>query len=114
LGHELVLHKGTEFYSANWILYNLQQKLQARNSNIKRAMQELFDRAALLLDQKVLKGLTIKMSGRLSGRKQGMAKTVSKTIGVLPLSGLKQTVDYDQGFVTTKLGCLGIKVWVFY
>jgi hypothetical protein len=26
---------------------------------------------------------------------------------------LKQTVDYDQGFVTTKLGCLGIKVWVF-
>jgi hypothetical protein len=27
--------------------------------------------------------------------------------------GLKQTVDYDQGFVTTKLGCLGIKVWVF-
>jgi hypothetical protein len=25
------------------------------------------------------------MSGRLSGRKQGMAKTVSKTIGVLPL-----------------------------
>jgi ribosomal protein S3 len=38
---------------------------------------------------------------------------VSKTIGVLPLSGLKQTVDYDQGFVTTKLGCLGIKVWVF-
>jgi hypothetical protein len=24
--------------------------------------------------------------------------------------GLKQTVDYDQGFVTTKLGCLGIKV----
>jgi ribosomal protein S3 len=28
---------------------------------------------------------------------------------VLPLSGLKQTVDYDQGFVTTKLGCLGIK-----
>jgi ribosomal protein S3 len=52
------------------------------------------------------------MSGRLSGRKQGMAKTVSKTIGVLPC-GLKQTVDYDQGFVTTKLGCLGIKVWVF-
>jgi ribosomal protein S3 len=49
------------------------------------------------------------MSGRLSGRKQGMAKTVSKTIGVLPFSGLKQTVDYDQGFVTTKLGCLGIK-----
>jgi hypothetical protein len=36
--HELVLHKGTEFYSANWIC----GKAQARNSNIKRAMQELF------------------------------------------------------------------------
>jgi hypothetical protein len=52
------LTQGTEFYSANWILYNLQQKLQARNSNIKRAMQELL--TGLLLDQKVLKGLTIK------------------------------------------------------
>jgi ribosomal protein S3 len=47
------------------------------------------------------------MSGRLSGRKQGMAKQCLKRL-VLPL-GLKQTVDYDQGFVTTKLGCLGIK-----
>lgn len=114
MNNHVVLNKGTEFYSANWILYNLQQKLQTRNSNIKRAMQELFEKANLLLDQKILKGLTIRISGRLSGRKQGMAKTVSKTIGVLPLSGLKQKVDYDQGFVTTKLGSLGIKVWVFY
>lgn len=113
-----VLNKGTEFYSASWILYTLQQKLQTRNSNIKRAMQELFEKASLLLgmnsDQKILRGLTITISGRLSGRKQGMAKTVTKTIGRVPLSGLKQTVDYDQGFVTTKLGSLGIKVWVFY
>jgi hypothetical protein len=43
-------------------------------------MQELFDRATLLLDQKVLKGLTIKMSGRLSGRKQGMAKQCLKRL----------------------------------
>lgn len=114
MNNNVVLNKNTEFYSANWILYNLQQKLQTRNSNIKRAMQELFEKANLLLDQKILKGLTIKISGRLSGRKQGMAKTVSKTIGILPLSGLKQKVDYDQGFVTTKLGSLGIKVWVFY
>jgi hypothetical protein len=112
-----VLNKGTEFYSASWILYTLQQKLQTRNSNIKRAMQELFEKASLLIgmnsDQKILKGLTITLSGR-SGRKQGMAKTVTKTIGRVPLSGLKQNVDYDQGFVTTKLGSLGIKVWVFY
>jgi ribosomal protein S3 len=53
------------------------------------------------------------MSGRLSGRKQGMAKQCLKRL-VCYLLWIKQTVDYDQGFVTTKLGCLGIKVYNFY
>jgi hypothetical protein len=47
------------------------------------------------------------MSGRLSGRKQGMAKQCLKRLCYL--LWIEQTVDYDQGFVTTKLGCLGIK-----
>lgn len=114
--NQLLTFEYTEFYSAQWVLSHLQHQLQMRHSNVKRVMQQLFETyaVALVLHKKQFKGLTVTLSGRLSKSKKGMAKTVSKTIGRVPLSSLKQKVDYSQGHVTTKLGSLGIKVWITY
>jgi Ribosomal protein S3, C-terminal domain len=60
-----------------------------------------------------LKGLRLTFSGRLGGKK-GMAKTLTKTIGRVPLSTLGAKVDFAKGVVHTKMGSLGVKVWVCY
>jgi hypothetical protein len=63
-------------------------------------MQELFEKASLLIvaDRQNIKRINHYPSR--SGRKQGMAKNRNKkTIGRVPLSGLKQNVDYDHSFI---------------
>nr|AOC61513.1 ribosomal protein S3 [Rhexinema sarcinoideum] len=61
----------------------------------------------------LIKGLRVTFSGRLGGKK-GMAKTLTKTTGRVPLSTLKEKVDFAKGVVHTKNGSLGIKVWICF
>nr|AOC61556.1 ribosomal protein S3 [Gloeotilopsis planctonica] len=61
----------------------------------------------------IIKGLRVTFSGRLGGKK-GMAKTLTKTTGRVPLSSLKEKVDFAKGIVHTKNGTLGVKVWICF
>nr|YP_025799.1 ribosomal protein S3 [Tupiella akineta]AAQ18758.1 ribosomal protein S3 [Tupiella akineta] len=61
----------------------------------------------------LIKGLRITFSGRLGGKK-GMAKTLTKTTGRVPLSTLREKVDFAKGVVQTKMGSLGVKVWICF
>jgi len=75
--------------------------LDLKNALIKHTSTSLF------------KGLRITISGRFGGKK-GMAKTLTKTVGKVPLSTLEEKVDFAKDQVITKNGSLGVKVWICY
>lgn len=59
-------------------------------------------------------GVQICASGRLSNRKKAMAQKIIRSIGTIPQSALRHKVSYSQGFVHTRIGLIGIKIWVCY
>jgi len=58
----------------------------------------------------VIKGLKIKIKGRLNGAPKAKHKSV--TIGDVPTQSINSFLDYAQTAVHTKNGTYGIKVWV--
>jgi small subunit ribosomal protein S3 len=58
-----------------------------------------------------IKGLKIKLSGRLDGVE--MAKSECKQYGNLPLNTINLPIDYALYSLTTIYGTIGIKVWIF-
>lgn len=126
----------SKFYTASWLLEFICTELGLPNSNIKRVLNQTF----LLTQQKIsrqpqgpqinsfhkgnssknlsliphlIKGLKVTFSGRMGGKK-GMAKVLTKTLGRVPLSTLREKVDFAKGTVKTKVGSLGVKVWICY
>lgn len=57
------------------------------------------------------KGVKIKASGRLGNSE--MARVESQKRGSIPLQTLQANVDYAVTVAVTKVGTLGIKVWIF-
>lgn len=108
-----------KFYTASWLLDFLCGELSLRNANIKRVLNQAFifpiksDSIPLNVVPDLIKGLKITFSGRMGGKK-GMAKTLTKTLGRVPLSTLREKVDFAKGTVKTKVGSLGVKVWICY
>ena len=106
-----------KFYTASWLLDFICGELSLRNANIKRVLSQAFifpiksDLSKIVPD--LIKGLKITFSGRMGGKK-GMAKTLTKTLGRVPLSTLREKVDFAKGTVKTKVGSLGVKVWICY
>jgi len=81
------------------------------NSTTSNLPPAYFDTTTVIPD--LIKGLRITFSGRMGGKK-GMAKTLTKTVGRVPLSTLREKVDFAKGVVHTKTGSLGVKVWICY
>lgn len=57
------------------------------------------------------KGVKIKCSGRLGGAE--MARVETQMMGSIPLQTLQAHVDYAQITAVTKVGTIGIKVWIY-
>ena len=57
------------------------------------------------------KGVKIICSGRLGGAE--MARTEKQMLGSIPLQTLQANVDYAVVHAVTKVGTIGIKVWVY-
>ena len=57
------------------------------------------------------RGVKIKCSGRLGGSE--MARVETQKMGSIPLQTLQANVDYACSVAVTKVGAIGIKVWIF-
>jgi small subunit ribosomal protein S3 len=58
-----------------------------------------------------VKGIKIKVSGRLNGAE--MARSESESFGKLPLQTIRIPIDYYYTQAYTIFGILGIKIWVY-
>lgn len=119
----------TGFLTAGWLLETIRDELGAGgNSNIKRVLNKIFLLThSLYLNApsalrgtrgeqhpvSPIKGLRLTFSGRFGGKK-GMAKTLTRTTGRVPLSTLTEKVDFAKDVIHTKIGSLGVKVWICY
>jgi len=75
--------------------------------NYRRAVNEVMEEAM----RAGAKGIKVALSGRLGGAE--LARTEKFVMGRVPLSTLRADIDYAVKSVLTKLGLIGIKVWVF-
>lgn len=57
------------------------------------------------------KGVKIVCSGRLGGAE--MARTEKQMLGSIPLQTLQANVDYAVVHAVTKVGTIGVKVWIY-
>jgi len=106
---------GLQLLSAAWACDQLIQSLNQRR-NPKVTLNRFIRDVKALMNQWQsacpLKGLRVTATGRFSKRKKNMAQQISLSTGKVPLSTLKEKIDYSQGFVKTKLGTVGLKVWL--
>nr|ANH09497.1 ribosomal protein S3 [Coeloseira compressa] len=59
-------------------------------------------------------GFKIYLSGRFDNSRNQMAKCVFKHIGVTPTSSLKHYVEFKYFKINSKLGIIGLQIWIFY
>lgn len=110
---------GLQLLSASWACDQLIKSMHKR-SNPKVTLNRFIRDVKALINQWAdqslcpLKGLRVTATGRFSKRKKNMAQQISLSTGKVPLSTLKEKIDYSQGFVKTKLGTVGLKVWLCF
>jgi Ribosomal protein S3, C-terminal domain len=114
---EITKWQNPHLMSADWILENLIQQLNSRispRSTINNLIRSTGTFIRLMGSNCPVLGLRVVATGRLGSQKKGMAQQIIRAIGKVPLTTLRQKIDYCQGFVRTRRGLIGIKVWVCY
>jgi small subunit ribosomal protein S3 len=89
--------------TAQQIAWDLEKRLPFR-----RTMKRYIER---IMQNRDIKGIKIKMSGRLDGSE--IARSEHLSSGSLPLQTLRADIDYAQGTAFTTYGTIGIKVWIY-
>jgi small subunit ribosomal protein S3 len=56
------------------------------------------------------KGIKVQLSGRLGGAEMSRCEKASR--GSVPLSTLRRHIDYGLVEANTKMGVIGVKVWI--
>lgn len=92
--------------SAQLIAENIARAIE-RRINVRRAVQQALERAK----EKGVKGMKIRVSGRLNG--VDIARSEYVNYGSVPLSTLKSKIDYSLVHALTGFGIIGVKVWVY-
>jgi small subunit ribosomal protein S3 len=92
--------------NANLVGQNISEQLQKRSS-FRRIMKQKCEAAM----SAGAKGVKIICSGRLGGAE--MARVERQVMGSIPLQTLQAHVDYAQVTSVTKVGAIGIKVWIY-
>lgn len=85
---------------------NIGEQLKKRSS-FRRIMKQKCE-AAMAAGAK---GVKIVCSGRLGGAE--MARTEKQMLGSIPLQTLQANVDYAVHHAITKVGTIGVKVWIY-
>ena len=91
---------------AHLIASNIAEQLKKRTS-FRRVMKQKCE-ATMAAGAK---GVKIICSGRLGGAE--MARTEKQMLGSIPLQTLQANVDYAVVHAVTKVGTIGVKVWVY-
>ena len=118
------IFKGTQFFGGNlmradWVLNKLIEQLnQSGKRSPRPIVKQFINDIRVLMDQmgsaSPIIGMRITITGRLGSRKKAMAQQITKCVGKVPLSTFRQKVDYSQGFLPTRFGKVGVKVWVTF
>lgn len=98
--------KRTEI-SSQFIAQSLAWELEKRMP-FRRTMKKAIESA---LQNRDVKGVKIKMSGRLDGNEISRSEFLSK--GALPLTTLRADIDYGTATANCTYGAIGIKVWLY-
>lgn len=90
-------------YIAQQIAWDIEKRMPFR-----RTMKKYLESA---MQHKEVKGVKIRVSGRLDGAEIARAEWLSR--GSLPLQTMRSDVDYGQATAFCTYGTVGIKVWVY-
>lgn len=91
--------------NAALVAQDIAQQLAKRGSfrrTIKRSLDQVLESGA--------RGIKVQLSGRLGGAEMSRCEKASK--GSVPLSTLRRNVDYGFAASKTKVGVIGVKVWI--
>jgi small subunit ribosomal protein S3 len=91
--------------NAALVAQDIAQQLAKRGSfrrTIKRSLDQVMESGA--------NGIKVQLSGRLGGAEMSRREKASK--GSVPLSTLRRNVDYGFAASKTKVGVIGVKVWI--
>jgi small subunit ribosomal protein S3 len=91
---------------ATLVASNIGEQLKKRTS-FRRVMKQKCEAAMA----GGAKGVKIICSGRLGGAE--MARTEKQMLGSIPLQTLQANVDYAVVHAVTKVGTIGVKVWIY-
>jgi small subunit ribosomal protein S3 len=92
---------------AELLAQNIAEQLE-RRLPYRRVLKKTLDKINL---NNEIKGVKIKISGRLNGADIARSEWLSK--GSLPLQTLKAYIEYAQATAGTTYGSVGIKVWIY-
>ena len=92
--------------NAKLIAENIAGQLERRIA-FKRAMRQAIEKAS----EKRVRGIKIRVSGRLGGAE--IARSESTSHGSIPLQTIRSQIDYAQAEAHTTYGIVGVKVWVY-
>lgn len=95
------------YLSAAFLAASIAEQIEKRIPT-KRAMKQSLERAKA---SKELKGLKIRVSGRIDGAEIARREKISW--GALPLQTISAEIDYAQKEAICNYGKVGIKVWVY-
>lgn len=95
------------YNSANFLAQNIVNDLERRKPFNKTLFYNI-EKAK----ETEIKGLKIKISGRLNGIDK--ARTVDFQWGAVPLHTLRAKIDYSEKSAKTVYGLFGVKVWIFH
>lgn len=104
---------------ANWILNQIIQLLSNSDKKSPRPILNQYINDIRILIRSMgsicpILGIRVTITGRLGSQKKAMAQRISKCVGKVPLSTLRQNLNYSQSFVRTRFGVIGVNVWVCY
>ncbi len=88
--------------TAQNIAWDLEKRLPFRKT-IKKYLERV-------MQNREVKGIKIRVSGRLDGAEIARAEKLSS--GTLPLQTLRSNIDYAEATAFTTYGTIGIKVWI--
>ena len=92
---------------ANLVAQNIKEQIE-RRMPYKRVMKQILEKVA---NDSAVKGVKIRVSGRLNGADIARSEWLSK--GKIPLQTLRANIDFARETASTTYGTIGIKVWIY-
>lgn len=102
-----VIELGRGDISAQVVAQNIANDLEKRfrfRPTMKKTIEDV-------MNHRDVKGVKIKLSGRLDGAEISRREWLTK--GSLPLSSLRADIDYAEATAFATYGAVGIKVWIY-